>query len=377
MRPRSERLTRWGLALIALCGLLFVGGSGLQAQQAVGSQAGCPSCELQLDTVAFLGGEDAIGPFDQAWGVASDALQRFWVTFGSSAPVHVFSKSGNLEATVGTRGDGPGEVRHPLAVVPVGDSVALFDAGLQRVTIFGPDFDVVRTLSLPGQFFSGLVIEWPYVAMNGQVNSPRSVGHSLHILDLSSGRLIRSFGGPGANYAPHDRERLIAQLIEGDDSSHFWSISRTDLRIERWTITGEQVQVVTPTLDWFPQGGRGRLGSPDVPPEPVVSGAARSGDTLFIAVQQPRRDWRRAWAALPQDPGPHPTIRTLPSLPRLYHLRILAIDLSEASMITVGDAELAFRPFVRTPGFLVGSDSFGEVLFPGLWIVRPRVATHR
>lgn len=65
------------------------------------------------------------------------------------AEVRIFRADGRFLRRVGAPGEGPGEFRRPEEIaVLAGDTIVVYDAGLRRVTWFGPDGDVARDLTL-------------------------------------------------------------------------------------------------------------------------------------------------------------------------------------------------------------------------------------
>lgn len=62
--------------------------------------------------------------------------------------VKLFLPNGQVQI-VGRRGEGPGEFRAPIRVGWLDDSLWVLDGTLQRITVFGPDRRVVRTIGAP------------------------------------------------------------------------------------------------------------------------------------------------------------------------------------------------------------------------------------
>jgi hypothetical protein len=104
------------------------------------------------EPVLSLGGANAAGPseFFRIAGVYLDPHGNLWVADGASAELRLFRPDGTHWKTRGGRGDGPGEFRR-LALLGAfaGDSVACWDVGLARLTVFDPDGEVGRTTRLP------------------------------------------------------------------------------------------------------------------------------------------------------------------------------------------------------------------------------------
>lgn len=359
--------------LAALAVVLSPGSSGAQAHAAIDLTPSCEACRLSFDTVATMSAlDERAGPLATAWGVATDAAGRFWVAFGSAAPLNVYSQSGQIERIV-RQGEGPGEAIAPQAVVAVGDSMAVFDSSLGRVTIFGPGLDVVRTFSVQAQgtFYTGLALEWPNVVLNGFVPTPDGIGHPLHVLDMRTGRLTKSFGASdGGNFDPRDRSRLVLQLLAGNDPSHFFTVQRTEFAIKRWSTSGELLEALEAAPDWFPPGGRGSAGSPRDPPEPDILSALKHGSVIFATVHLPADDWQRAWRDAPEPIGPHGGGR--PPREALYDYWVFAIDLEDRRLVNRWPVEDPFRPNTRLSGLFVTTGPT-DAMSPDMIVLRPRV----
>lgn len=107
-----------------------------------------------LDSVPAisLGGPDATGPtqFFRIQGIHVDPASRLWVADGQSGDLRIFDANGAHWKTRGGRGEGPGEfVQIRLLGSAPGDTVLLGDGGLDRITVFSPDGEFVRTEVLP------------------------------------------------------------------------------------------------------------------------------------------------------------------------------------------------------------------------------------
>jgi sugar lactone lactonase YvrE len=94
---------------------------------------------LQLqESVRVSEGEDFYFGRIADLAVADDG--RMYVADVEARHVKVLSPDGTLQDTVGTRGDGPGEFRHPLKLsVARGDSLYVLDGADGRVHVFTPE----------------------------------------------------------------------------------------------------------------------------------------------------------------------------------------------------------------------------------------------
>lgn len=91
--------------------------------------------------------------------VAVDRSGRIFVGEAQDPKIYVFSAGGELLQTVGQRGRGPGEFERLESILAgPGDTLYVFDSGLERLTAFNPD-----DLELAYDFgVSGDSLGWPY-----------------------------------------------------------------------------------------------------------------------------------------------------------------------------------------------------------------------
>ena len=100
--------------------------------------------------VLSLGGPDVSGPiqFFQVRGIDVDPRGNLWIGDGGSNELRIFRPDGSHWKTRGGKGEGPGEF---LRIQPLGsfrgDSVALWDYGNPRLTVFDSSGDFVRTVT--------------------------------------------------------------------------------------------------------------------------------------------------------------------------------------------------------------------------------------
>lgn len=107
-----------------------------------------PAAALATDPVLSIGVVD--GPLEyQFYNVAGAARLgdgRIVVAEGPSGRLRWFDSDGTLVHAAGGQGRGPGEFRYIAALVAMpGDSIAVWDAPLGPVSVFGPAGDFVRT----------------------------------------------------------------------------------------------------------------------------------------------------------------------------------------------------------------------------------------
>lgn len=151
--------------------------------------------EILVDTIPdlSLGGPEAEGPeaFGRVQNVVAGPDDSLWVSDRQAADIKVFNSDGSHRATVGGRGDGPGEFRIPQLLGFAGESVAVQDAGTGRITWFDLDGNLLRTHSMAAQEGrSGRVYD---VTQDG-----RFVGLESEVLPASELSVGSTYGGDAA-----------------------------------------------------------------------------------------------------------------------------------------------------------------------------------
>ncbi len=135
---RSRRARAFLLALAA-CGPL----AACQGREAAGGEAGDFPDEATrrrtASSVTLVARSDPAAVFTTITGLEVDGSGRVYVGEWSGRIV-ALNAAGEVERTLGRRGEGPGEFRSTRGVqVLSGDSVMAYDPRLSRVTVFPPD----------------------------------------------------------------------------------------------------------------------------------------------------------------------------------------------------------------------------------------------
>lgn len=115
--------------------------------------------EWSFETDLVLGGQETGEQsfFRVSWAtVATDSAGRIHVLDPDASRVVVFDAEGAPIRSVGSPGEGPGEMTRPLAfaVTPAG-VIYVFDIGKRGIVRFGPAGDTLPELTLPFPFFGG------------------------------------------------------------------------------------------------------------------------------------------------------------------------------------------------------------------------------
>lgn len=317
----------------------------------------CPSCQIRVDTTLRVPGDvpDA-GPLEALWAASRDSEGRLWASFSAAELVHVYDTDGRTLARVGRRGSGPGEYRAVLAVVPIADSVALFDQGLNRITVVGPDLRASRSLPFSGQVLRGVALEWPRVAVNALVPTASSVGYPFHIINIETGEVERSFGGTGRGDFTGRPSEIVGFLAVDPLTGNLWTAMRERFEIQRWSRDGDLLTQFTGLRDRIGPRSGAPIGARSSPPAGSVAALTVGADGLLrLGLQLAASDWRQAWRTVPdRGPGGHPSADEIPSMDQLYRGYLAVLDPDRGEFLATQDL-----PFAR---MMSGAGLEGEVL---------------
>lgn len=335
------------------------------AAQHIPDDPTCPRCTIDVTIDARLedpGGDRAFVP---PVSVSVDSDGRMWVW--GAAPILIYEEDGAFVRTLGRAGQGPGEFSSRIrAALPVGDSMAVFEAG-GRVTVFGPDFEVVRTTALPfgpnlalGSSVS--LLRWPTrVLFNARQNA--AARPPLHLADLSAAtpRLHSSFGD---HDAPRVSSSFLSRRLGAANRGSAWVADWMDYRLDRIDAEGRVLQSLTRSPDWFPEYVGPVLIDDRTGPSPYIDAVVEdAAGRLWIAMRIAATGWRQilddARAACPTDFCPPPEA--------IYQTVIDVID--PAAMRVVTRSHLDWRIIDALPDgrFVAYAE---EALIPVLYVLR-------
>ena len=169
--------------------------------------------EVDPEPLLSLGGPDASGPtqFFQVQHVHVDPEGRLWVADGRSSEIRIFQADGSHWKTIGGRGEGPGEfVRIRMLGAFRGDSVAVWDNGNGRLTVFSPEGELVRTQRSPagddplprasGVFDDGsLLAQVPRLLAAASLEAGQILGDTARLVrvDVQAGTQLKIGIAPG------------------------------------------------------------------------------------------------------------------------------------------------------------------------------------
>ena len=291
-----------------------VGISSLTAQQVLPRGVSCETCTVTWTEVLRLGEGDEPGFIERPFITVTMAHKgRYWITSSEGELPKVYSQTGQFLGEVGTKGEGPGEFKDPRPAFPIpGDSMALLDPALQRVSVLDSELRTIRIIRLIGQYSAVVVTDWPTVVTNGIVGTAAGVGQPYHVIDLGGreGTILDSFGGSGDAIGPRNTRMLLSRLASGR-GDWFWTVPRNDYSVRKRNWSGEVLDSFISRPPWFPEPAplvwRG-----NTPPVRSMTGLWEAPEGLvWVFARVARSDWRAGLQAVLSGGGRAPEPQTL------------------------------------------------------------------
>lgn len=140
---------------------------------------------VRIGTTALLDGDPAPDEFGRVRAVVADEEGRVYVADAMTAEVRVFGPGGAFERTIGSEGQGPGELTSAYAVGWLGDTLAVFDGGGARVNLYDPEgtyLDQVRTMNVSGDAWSVRIAPGGWIPAPTPSGGPIGRAHRTRIL---------------------------------------------------------------------------------------------------------------------------------------------------------------------------------------------------
>ena len=268
--------------------------------------------------------------------IARDSRGKFIVLVPGQLP-QLYGTDGRFLQEIGRAGEGPGEFVAAAHVTTLpGDSLLVLDAQLRRASVLRPDLSFARAVSIPLRAGSLAVLRWPQLVMaNGISFTPEHAGWPLHLLDLS-GPTAQHKGSFGDNRGElrAGQPGLLTRRFMHASREGFWAAHALRYQAARYSLSGKTVDVLLRRPSWFSKESAWTIGSPRIPPPPIVDAVMIRGDTLWVAIRTARPDWSRAWEGVTIPPSGELTSAQVPDRTRLYRSRLEVIDLKHARLLT-------------------------------------------
>ena len=158
-----------------------------------------PGFGMRLTNVRFL--FDITGNFNAPSDVAVSPNGRIYVVDGVNNQIKIFNRSGKFLAAFGREGSAKGEFKHPLGVgLDKSGKIYVADSGNQRVQIFNSQGGFSAEIGIPPKN------DHPSDPTDVVVDDSRrrcyivdNDNHYILAYDLTTRKLIKTFGSPGAD----------------------------------------------------------------------------------------------------------------------------------------------------------------------------------
>lgn len=349
----------------------------------VTDQVSCPQCRIELDRrVVIQAPAEGLPGFPADF--AMDAHGRIYLGFGNPPELMRFSQTGVFQQKWTRSGEGPGEARMIRYVQVIeGDSVLVYDATLQRASLFSPAGEFARAFRSPSGMSRPIQVGDGRFVINELIGEPQRVGLPFHEF-LRTGLIGRSFGSREANVRPTESFRLkrVAAPSRAYPGDHFWAADAYG----RYVIELRRVGVDAPVLtierpvSWFPAPAETGFERPSIdrPPLSRIWGLWEDGDgLLWVLVRVADRRWRSAVAADAGRGEPGAPSRGSPGIritnPGHYtDFRFEVIDPRRGRLVASLQVDEAFS-IGSTPGVLIGYAQATDQDDPQWAVITPRV----
>ena len=373
------RVSRWraGPLLVAALVLSAVAGCGSDgavdaddqpdltpAQQTIA--AGCPPCEVQLETRVVITDSAGQGSFRSPTPVVRrDRTGRYYAAPQISAELLVFDSTGMQVDWIGRRGQGPGEFELITpAVVGPGDSLLVWDGRLQRTAVYSPSLEFVRDYRFP--FPPMYAFEDGSILVNENIPDPDHIGYPLHVL-TPDGEFLRSFGQDPPEFRA-DRGATHHRALAVTGEGQMWTSPGHRLEVELWDPrTGERIRELPtewPEFRMDESGGR-EVDPRRYRPSTLVTGLIHEPEgVLWVVLRAAAPDWEADYG--PDESIPRRGI-TSDERERFYEWVVLAVD--DVSGEILGEARFPHSLRVLAPSDFLMSDArvVGEHVEVEIW----------
>lgn len=276
--------------------LLLLASTGAQAQETVPvpDEPAC-SCWLEAELVTTLRDDDGRAGLSNPLVVERTAGGQYLVVPANrQAAVLLFDSLGAFVRLVGRPGEGPQEFRGVMAIQPgLADSVLILDAGAGRMAVLDPTLTVVRTTRIP------VTSAWFGTTEVGdivvQTAIPRGAAQDrIRVFDRAM-TPVRSFmsGEPVGLRVPVEslRRRLTVSM-----DGHVAVAHNDRYAVELWTVSGQHLETLTRSPDWFQPAPISPAGSRQPPSPRLETPRIDAEGRIWTVSHVPDPEWEDALA---------------------------------------------------------------------------------
>jgi hypothetical protein len=254
--PMNPRFARQGSLTLIAAVFAFTGAPVARAQQlqSTGPDPAC-QCRIVLEHLTRLGSVDDTIAILNA-NVARDSKGRFYVAgILPYSGIGVFGPDGRHLATLGRRGDGPGEFRRIRSVhVVTGDTLLVHDD--RRMTVLDPDGAYVRSSEMPSgpRGFRFTPLAGGAFVLNNYFPT-----HRAFVLFDRDHRMVREFGrsllnrplGDARDLTSYDPRALQFLLLDAGGGRLVAIQQHYRFLVQVWDTSGALVREFNREPSWF------------------------------------------------------------------------------------------------------------------------------
>ncbi len=260
---------------------------------------------------------------------------------GVTALPAVYAEDGAYLGVLGTSGDGPGEFREPLFVrFGPGDSLYVFDVA-QRVLIFAPTREFVRSVMLPVTPWDAAVLADGRMVVASAIHD-----HGLPLLVIGpDGQVMQELGGSDSASMAVPSPRRIVPAADGT----IWTMPMTGAwRVEQWNLDGKLVGAHDRAPAWYPIIDP-TAGS-DVPRPSVQDAWFDAAGRLWILGKAVDEQWKKG---VDQDvAGATDTTSTIEDPDKVHDTMVEVFDVTSWRLLAEARFDPAY-PFAVEPGVIM------------------------
>lgn len=258
--------------------------------------------------------------------------------------VLIYTPEGQVRHSLGGPGEGPGEFSDRIRPVPFrGDSLAVFDAAMSRVSYLDPHAveGEFRSVTLPVRpafipFANWIKVRGDWVTTG--IGTDRILAEGPFHRISAEGELLASFGGTQGGFRS-DQPWGAARAITARGDT-IWALAYNAYQIEAWSLAGELLDTFSVDADWFPTW---REPDPSAPfdtrphPEAMALWADASGLLWVVALTASER-----WTPYPPEARDRDFDAAF--INEIYGTRLEVLDPSTREVIAQISLEGRLRP---------------------------------
>jgi hypothetical protein len=233
---------------------LLSAGAPLLAQQRIDIQAAGQPDTIEIVQISSIGSlDDEATAFGQIMDAKFGPNRSIYVVDMMNYRVRRYSYDGELLATIGRRGNGPGEFQLPWKMaVNDHDTLAVWDQRHLRFSIFDPEGELGRTFNVPARWNVSSI---HHIAGDTLVVAGFGSGseHGIHVLSVD-GDIARSFGAVDVDSTVYTG--FMGSLAGGHSDVHSGIIvygQKSPFRLDFYSVSGKLLRSCTGPSDWTTQ----------------------------------------------------------------------------------------------------------------------------